>query len=104
VTLRDIQTLPCDLDLLHERHGQQLEAIFDELMEDYRNNSGVRERRDGVQLQVFYPSLSKPIMDRIDRILAQYYRFTDEELDFILNYDIKYRMGDALFENEKEDE
>ena len=25
---------------------------------------------------------------------------TDEELDFIINYDIKYRMGDELNENE----
>jgi hypothetical protein len=28
-----------------------------------------------------------------NRILAQHYGFTDEELDFIINYDIKYRMG-----------
>ncbi|MFZ3157529.1 MAG: hypothetical protein WA124_08525 [Smithella sp.] len=27
--------------------------------------------------------------------LAQHYGFTDEELDFIINYDIKYRMGNA---------
>jgi hypothetical protein len=26
-------------------------------------------------------------------VLAQHYGFTDEELDFILNYDIKYRLG-----------
>lgn len=26
-------------------------------------------------------------------MLAQHYGFTDEELDFIINYDIKYRMG-----------
>ncbi len=32
-------------------------------------------------------------IDDIDRILAQHYGFTDEELDFIINYDIKYRMG-----------
>jgi hypothetical protein len=36
---------------------------------------------------------SKPIIDEIDRVLAQHYGFTDEELDFIINYDIKYRMG-----------
>ena len=24
---------------------------------------------------------------------ANHYGFTDEELDFIINYDIKYRMG-----------
>ena len=28
-----------------------------------------------------------------DRVLAQHYGFSDEELDFIINYDIKYRMG-----------
>ena len=31
--------------------------------------------------------------DEIDRVLAAHYGFTDEELDFIINYDIKYRMG-----------
>ena len=39
---------------------------------------------------------SKPEIDQIDETLAKHYGFTDEELDFIINYDIKYRMGDAL--------
>jgi len=37
--------------------------------------------------------LSKPILDEIDHVLAAHYGFTAEELDFIINYDIKYRMG-----------
>ena len=44
----------------------------------------------------FNPSKSKPIIDEIDKVLAKHYGFTDEELDFIINYDIKYRMGDEL--------
>lgn len=36
----------------------------------------------------------KPIIDEIDKVLAEHYGFTEEELDFIINYDIKYRMGD----------
>ena len=28
-----------------------------------------------------------------DYVLAKQYLFTNEELDFIINYDIKYRMG-----------
>ena len=40
--------------------------------------------------------LSKPIIDEIDELLAKHYGFTEEELDFIINYDIKYRMGDEL--------
>jgi hypothetical protein len=38
-------------------------------------------------------AVEKPIIDEIDRVLARHYGFTDEELDFIINYDIKYRMG-----------
>jgi hypothetical protein len=51
------------------------------------------ERPDGLKYDEFYPRLSKFIIDEIDRVLAKHYGFTDEELDFIINYDIKYRMG-----------
>ncbi len=37
-------------------------------------------------------------------MLARHCGFTDEELDFIINYDIKYRMGDDLFEDDEGDE
>jgi hypothetical protein len=49
-----------------------------------------------VEYDEFYPKLSKPIIDEIDKVLAEHYGFTEEELDFIINYDIKYRMGKEL--------
>ena len=61
-------------------------------MKDYDKNSFIRERQD-CEFQEFKPSLSKPILDEIDMVLAGHYGFTAEELDFILNYDIKYRLG-----------
>ena len=36
------------------------------------------------------------VTDEIDELLAKHYGFTEEELDFIINYDIKYRMGEEL--------
>ena len=47
------------------------------------------------------PQLPKP---QLDRVLAQHYGFTDEELDSIINYEIKYRMrkndgGDGCDQN-----
>jgi len=39
--------------------------------------------------------------DKADTAFAKHYGFNDEELDFIINYDIKYRMGKEL---ESEDE
>ncbi len=53
-----------------------------------------------VEYDEFYMKLSKPIIDEIDKVLAKHYGFTEEELDFIINYDIKYRMGDELNESE----
>ena len=29
-------------------------------------------------------------------LFTQHYGFTEEEIDFIINYDIKYRMGKEL--------
>ena len=63
------------------------------LMESYKSHSVRKIRRDGVQYEEFYPSKSKIEMDKIDLILAKYYGLTDEELDYIIHYDIKYRMG-----------
>ena len=39
------------------------------------------------------------ICDHIDSYLRVHYLFTHEELDFIINYDIKYRMGNTDDEN-----
>jgi hypothetical protein len=38
-------------------------------------------------------SSTNPICGDINTVLAWHYGFTMEELDFILNYDIKYRLG-----------
>jgi len=37
--------------------------------------------------------MSKPILDKIDSLLAEHYKLSDEERDFIINYEIKYRLG-----------
>lgn len=54
------------------------------------------------ETQSFKVVKSKTIIDEIDRVLARHYCFTDEELDFIINYDIKYRMGLGAGEGEEE--
>jgi len=75
--------------------------LSDSLMRDYKKNSFIRERKD-CEFQEFRPSLSKPIIDQIDQVLAKHYGFSDEELDSIINYDIKYRMGRVVGSGEEE--
>ena len=78
-------------------HKDTLVKINQQLMDDYRKHAARKETQykttGKVVYDEFYPKHSKPIIDEIDRILAKHYGFTDEELDFIINYDIKYRMG-----------
>jgi hypothetical protein len=67
------------------------------LMKDFQKNSRVITNDYGthgiLKIQSFQPRLSKPIIDEIDRALARHYGLTAEELDFIINYDVKYRLG-----------
>lgn len=75
---------------------QSLKSLFAELMRHLQEASEertIKTKAGKIQYQEFYPSKAKPIIDEIDRVLASHYGFTDEELDFIINYDIKYRMG-----------
>jgi hypothetical protein len=94
VTTRDIEMLPVPDSLLAD---SRLEELANRLLADMEKNAEirVRNRKDGSQREEvnFKMSKSKPIIDEIDRVLAQHYGFTPEELDFIIHYDIKYRMG-----------
>ena len=66
-------------------------------MESFQHNSVVisndYKKVGMLHIQSFQPRESKSLIDEIDRILARHYGLTHEELDFIINYDFKYRMG-----------
>lgn len=77
----------------------KLAPIEEKLGESYSALKSVKSRiydSGLVYYEEYYPAKSKPIIDEIDKVLAKHYGFTEEELDFIINYDIKYRMGDEL--------
>jgi methylase of polypeptide subunit release factors len=88
---------PIELEQMNSDLRDRIIALNAELMEDLKQKSSrsrIQYKHTGwVEFDKFYPKNSKPIIDEIDRILAQHYGFTEEELDFIINYDIKYRMG-----------
>jgi len=55
----------------------------------------VQQQTGTTQTQSFKIQISKGIIDKIDRRLATLYGLSNEELDFIRNYDIKFRMSDT---------
>ena len=97
LNVRELERFPFNTSAMTTRIVNELENICCALMKDYEEKS-IRKHcqyksTGKVIYDEYYPRLSKPIIDEIDRVLAKHYGFTDEELDFIINYDIKYRMG-----------
>jgi hypothetical protein len=64
----------------------------------------VQKNKGLTETQSFKIVKSKQTIDEIDTVLAEHYQFTEAELDFIINYDIKYRMGKALYGETADDE
>jgi len=74
-----------------------VDELSNELKKSFKKNRITRfDKRANGDIYEYKVAKSKPIIDQIDTILAQHYGFTEEELDFIINYDIKYRMGKEL--------
>ncbi len=100
-----------DYNRLNDTEKNLFITLAQNLEDDYQNNSSIikrnysaRGRSFVMDKQYFYLKKSKSIIDQIDTVLARHYGFTEEELDFIINYDIKYRMGKALFGEEENGE
>ncbi len=107
INSRDFQ-IPLDVDSIDSSLKSEFIDLAKVLEKDYQKNSEIitrnytaRGRLFEMEKQYFYLKKSKPIIDKLDTKFAQHYGFSEEELDFIINYDIKYRMGKALF-GEKE--
>ena len=83
-----------DVDLV--TNGTALFADYES--NKFTKNTYYKSTGRNVIYDEYYPKRSKKLIDEIDKCIAKYYNFTEEELDFIINYDIKYRMGDELNE------
>jgi hypothetical protein len=73
-----------------ERLSMEVEADYTEKAKILKMNNKLTGL---VELESVTPAHSKAILDKIDCVLAKHYGFTGGELDYIINYDIKYRVG-----------
>jgi hypothetical protein len=103
---REIVSFPVPNDL-PTKDQNEISSLLKKLMKSYNENSELRtvnyEKQGKITVQYFNFRPSKPIIDEIDRALARHYGLSDEELDFIINYDIKYRMGASALGEEGEE-
>jgi hypothetical protein len=83
---------------------QNLLSLCSRLMNDLQENASTQCIRTKLGEDISYAEFngwkSKCEIDSIDMILAKHYGLTDQEIDHIINYEIKYRMGRGLFEEQ----
>src|SRR5260370_277102 len=89
---RDLLAFPLNPEHLSDEVKIKLSKLGEKYLETLQTTSRMM-LKGGLQIETFDYASCKSIIDEIDRVLGKHYGFTDEELDFIINYDIKYRMG-----------
>jgi len=105
ISAREVLQFPFDPQGISPKILKDLESLGRTLMSDYRQKATLKVRMQKttgrMELQEIDPRKSIAILDEIDTVLAKHYGFTAEELDFIINYDIKYRLGRSTGEEEE---
>lgn len=98
LTKDNILSFPIDLEKLSNEKGTILDELVDELMISYKKNSEhkvVNMKSVGeIEYTEFKPQKSKIILDNIDKVVGEFLDFSKEELDFIINYDVRFRLGE----------
>ena len=100
LTRKYIAEIPIPNIDIRDNYAKYAQKLNDDLNRNIQVAEYKYANRGYVKFAQFFPKKSKSIIDEIDKVLAKHYGFTEEELDFIINYDIKYRMGDELDNNE----
>jgi hypothetical protein len=88
----DVADFPLDLARFTETTIESLLDLSQKLERAMSENT-TRWRKSGLLIDSVDSRLTKAVLNEIDQALAEQYRLTDDELDFLINYDIKYRMG-----------
>jgi hypothetical protein len=97
LNIREIDTFGIDLDKIPREEQLRIAEKVKELMNDleiHKNRKEASYKTTGkVIYDEYFPRHSKQIIDDIDHLIAPHYSLTEEEIDFVINYDIKYRLG-----------
>ena len=97
---REIETFPvCDIT---DADNAKLGSLLDDLAADYEKHKVRKEcvyaKTGLVRYDEYHPRPSKPYMDLIDTELARLYGLSEDELAYVLNYDVKFRVGGEDYE------
>ena len=90
---------PVTEEVLQDNKLAKLNGLLMTELDSHSERKTITSRRGGsvdrIEYDEYYGARCKSTIDQIDMQLAELYRLTADETDFIINYDIKYRMSGA---------
>lgn len=90
----DIQAFPVPLEALS---SAEIKAVSERYLQELADNSTmlVRQQKSTgrTETQSFKIQRCKSTIDEIDRLLGPLYELDENEIDFVVNYDLKFRLG-----------
>ena len=96
-TKKDITDFPFNIALIQKTDQNRIGNLVAELMDSYKRHSVMLETNGAsgkTILQEFHPSFNKEIMDKLEPEVGKLFDFNDDEVKFLINYDLKFRLGD----------
>ena len=100
---QQIGSFPLDLTLQSKDLQLKLKQLVELLMKEYQQNSNekrnVRKGDYAIKIMEIIPKKSYDTISRIDDLLFDFFDFSEEERDFIRNFDLGFRMGNGTNEN-----
>ena len=91
----ELEIFPVPIERLLDKK-EKIERLYMEYLNDLYKNSKIKNVNYAhtKEYREYYARKSKHIIDKIDLEIKNTYGFTDEEVNFIINYDLKFRTDD----------
>jgi hypothetical protein len=91
----EIKEFPLDINWM-QLHVKELEKLQVEYWHDMESNSTKQNTKyaHAKEVKIYHARKSKEIIDRIDRLISKMYGLTEEEMNFIINFDLRFRTDD----------
>lgn len=93
----EIENFKIPLEKLNEYEIKQIEELYTKYMNDIEENANVRQTQKYANIDSFKEykiGKSKHLIDAIDDFIGPLYGLTNEEVEYVKNYEIQFRLPD----------
>jgi hypothetical protein len=80
-------------DDISKYNFENLIVQFSNMLENTSKKCSRMYNSGYVEYFEYYPAKCKSVINEIDKVLSAFYNLSELEFDYIINYEIKYRMG-----------